>query len=168
MESRWMYSKEIHMGDSDQWWFRCIRHDIWRISPSYSSSHPTLWKDEKLTKLPKMWSSDSFFFQFPPISGGCMLATEGGAVFLTFLMPTWPPLRSRVFWRLSGCFGCFFFVWFWECGIMLMWHVVVLFSRCSDMSGFPLKPLLSSNPRRNPWMTPKPTTPFPPQEVTFT
>lgn len=73
-----------------------------------------------------------------------------------------------VFWRLSGCFGCFFFVWFWECGIMLMWHVVVLFSRCSDMSGFPLKPLLSSNPRRNPWMTPKPTTPFPPQEVTFT
>ena len=54
-------------------------YEVSQYLPSENeSSHPTLWKDEKLTKLPKMWSSDSFFFQFPPSQeGACWLQKAG-------------------------------------------------------------------------------------------
>ena len=82
--------------------YRCIRHDIWSISPSYSSSHPTLWKDEKLTKLPKMWSSDSFFSNFPPSQEGACWLQKAGPCFWHF----WRQFDLRFleprFWRLSG------------------------------------------------------------------
>ena len=77
-------------------------YEVSQYLPSENeSSHPTLWKDEKLTKLPKMWSSDSFFSNFPHLRR-VHAGYRRRAVFLTFLVPTWPPLWSRVFWRLSG------------------------------------------------------------------
>ena len=69
MESRWYVFK----GNPDGWrwwlwWFRCIRHDIWSISVSpLLTRHPIQhFGKMSFTKLPKMWSSDSFFFPIFP------------------------------------------------------------------------------------------------------